>query len=362
MSRAPASSAPTPAALPSQNGTATYPAAFRCIIPNAAQNATPPRISFYGHGLLGSNREVNAGNVRAMADEHNFVFCATHVDRACRRKTFRNAVAILQRPVRSSRAWPDRLQQGILNALFLGRLMKHAEGLSSHDRFPRAAVDRPSALYYDGNSQGGIMGGALTAVATDIDARGARRARHELLDPAAAQRRLGHLQPIYYPAYPDELERGLGISLIQMLWDRGEANGYAHHLTDDPLPDTPPHGSCMHVAFGDHQVTTYAAEVEARTIGASAALPGHGAGPDARTRPALGSRMCGRRTPARCSCSGTAARRPRRSATCRPETARTRTATRGRTPTPAARSRSSSGPTAASSTSAVPKSAEPSPS
>ena len=42
-----------------------------------------------------------------------------------------------------------------------------------------------------------------------------------------------------YPAYPREIERPMIFSLIQQLWDRGEANGYAHHMTDDPLANTP---------------------------------------------------------------------------------------------------------------------------
>jgi hypothetical protein len=57
--------------------------------------------------------------------------------------------------------------------------------------------------------------------------------------------------------------------MIQMLWDRGEANGYAHHMTSDPLANTPRHQALLHVAFGDHQVTMWSAEVEARTIGAA---------------------------------------------------------------------------------------------
>jgi hypothetical protein len=73
---------------------------------------------------------------------------------------------------------------------------------------------------------------------------------------------------IYDPAYPDEVERQLGAILIQMLWDRGEADGYANHMTDDPLPGTPPHKVLMHVAFGDWQVAQDAAQIEARTIGA----------------------------------------------------------------------------------------------
>jgi hypothetical protein len=51
-----------------------------------------------------------------------------------------------------------------------------------------------------------------------------------------------------------------------MLWDRAEANGYAHHMTDDPYPNTPAHKILLHPAFGDHQVANVAAEVEARTI------------------------------------------------------------------------------------------------
>jgi hypothetical protein len=76
-----------------------------------------------------------------------------------------------------------------------------------------------------------------------------------------------------YDNYPNELERPLIFSLMQLLWDRGEANGYAHHMTTDPLPNTPPHDVLLHVAFGDHQVANVAAEVEARTIGAPVYQP-----------------------------------------------------------------------------------------
>jgi hypothetical protein len=39
-------------------------------------------------------------------------------------------------------------------------------------------------------------------------------------------------------------------------------------MTTDPLPNTPPHEVLLHPAFGDHQVATLTADVEARTIGA----------------------------------------------------------------------------------------------
>jgi len=63
------------------------------------------------------------------------------------------------------------------------------------------------------------------------------------------------------------------LSLIQMLWDRGEPNGYAHRMTQNPLPGTPAHTVLMNVALGDHQVTNFQSDVEARTIGASTHVP-----------------------------------------------------------------------------------------
>ena len=72
----------------------------------------------------------------------------------------------------------DRLQQGLLDELFLGRLMDTTAaqgGFLSNVHFHAddstlgsPGVIDPSELYYDGSSQGGIMGGALTAVSTDF--------------------------------------------------------------------------------------------------------------------------------------------------------------------------------------------------
>jgi hypothetical protein len=63
------------------------------------------------------------------------------------------------------------------------------------------------------------------------------------------------------------------LSLIQMLWDRGEPNGYAHRMTGRPLPNTPPHRVLINIALGDHQVSNFASDVEARTINARAHVP-----------------------------------------------------------------------------------------
>ena len=60
------------------------------------------------------------------------------------------------------------MQQGFVNLLYLGRAMIHPDGFSSDPAFQDATGDSvidTDRLFYDGNSQGGIMGGALTASA-----------------------------------------------------------------------------------------------------------------------------------------------------------------------------------------------------
>jgi hypothetical protein len=78
---------------------------------------------------------------------------------------------------------------------------------------------------------------------------------------------------VFDPAYPDKLDQQLVFALMQMLWDRGEADGYAAHITRDPLPRTPVHRVLMIEAFGDHQVANIGTEVEARTLGVRVRQP-----------------------------------------------------------------------------------------
>jgi hypothetical protein len=253
---------------------------FNCLIPRAAADGPavrPARPSLYGHGLLGSANEITAGNIKAMANEHNFVFCAT--DWIGMSTPDLSNIATILADLSNFPSLPDRAQQGFVNFMYLGRLMIHPDGFNSHPAFQftkegqsQPVIDR-ARLFYDGNSQGGIMGGSLTALAPDFDRAvlGVPAMNYSILlrrsvdfDPFAA---------VLYQNYPNELERPLILSLIQNMWDRGEANGYAHHMTTDPLPDTPPHHVLLHEAFGDHQVANVATEVEARTIGAAVHTP-----------------------------------------------------------------------------------------
>ena len=253
-------------------GVATQDATFTCRIPrttgiNGTGTVTPARMSLYGHGLLGGQSEVGAGNIQAMAFENNMMFCATDwIGMAT--EDVPNVATILA-DMSNFPTLPDRAQQGFINFLFLGRAMK--TGFAADPAFQgpggTPAIDT-SDLFYDGNSQGGIMGGALMAIAQDVT-------RGVLGVPAMNYSTLldrsidfATYESVFNAAYPSELDRQITFGLIQMLWDRGETNGYAHHISGDPLRGTPDHQVLLHVAFGDHQVANVAAEVEARTIGA----------------------------------------------------------------------------------------------
>ena len=260
--------------LPIRQGTMEVP--FTCRIPRSALDpADPPaaRPSLYGHGLLGSASEVNAGNVRAMANEHNFVFCATAWS-GFAAEDIGNVVAAIS-DFSHFNTVADRMQQGFLNQLMLGRLMIHPQGLASNAAFQkngRSVIDT-RRLFFDGNSQGGIMGGSLTALAPDFNRAvlGVPGMNYSTLLQRSVD--FDVYAQLIYPAYPDESTRQLMFAVIQLLWDRGEADGYAQHITTDPLRNTPAHTVLMHVAFGDHQVSDTTAEVEARTIGARGYFP-----------------------------------------------------------------------------------------
>jgi hypothetical protein len=303
----------------------TYTAKFVCNIPQSALE-TPARGSLYGHGLFGSTGEVGQGQLKDFANEHNFVFCGTtwagmgcEIDAPSDPGTFQQYVANQVAEVQAGSTGPncdipnvvtaisdlsrfntmiDRVQEGMLAFLYLGRLMAHPQGLVTDPAFQGAhggPVIQTGTTYYDGNSQGGIIGGALAAVMVDSDRASIGvpgmnystllqrstdfgRGTDDECPPArmptpSDPTNLPSYACLVYKAYPNEQDRQIVFSLMQMLWDRGEADGYAWHMTDDPYRNTPAHEVLMSLSFGDHQVSNWAAAVEARTMGASLRTP-----------------------------------------------------------------------------------------
>jgi hypothetical protein len=94
---------------------------------------------------------------------------------------------------------------------------------------------------YDGNSQGAIMGGAFMALSPDAPrgVLGVPGMNYSTLLNRGVDWKASPLSQLLYGFYPDKRTQQLLFALMQMLWDRAEANGYAYHMTSDPLPNTP---------------------------------------------------------------------------------------------------------------------------
>ena len=244
-----------------------YDAHFECNIPVGAAQGETYRVALVGHGLFGSADEINSDKYYGLGQRGVMACAMDEIGMA--EEDIPNALASLG-DLTDFPTIPDRLQQGMIDFLYLGRDVLNAAGFCSNAAFQvngKCVIDR-SHLFYDGGSQGAIFGGALTAIDPDftrseLDVAGMN---YSMLLTRSSD--FVTFAEVFYRTYPDPLDRELLYSFIQNLWDHGEADGYAQHMTTNPLPDTPRHSVLMTVAFGDHQVTNWASEVEARTIGA----------------------------------------------------------------------------------------------
>jgi hypothetical protein len=259
-------------------------AEFECAVPSSATPSNPARISLYGHGLLGDMSEVTLSPQTALASNHNMVLCATNWwGLAAPDQSFDGEIVtdLNQFPI-----LVDRLQQGVLNTLFLGRLLDNQQGFATNAAFQVGghSVLNTGELFYDGNSQGGIEGGLTTAVSPDI-----RRAElgvtgedygNDLVQRSTdfgSPTQSGSFSWLLWGDYATHGSSAIyteTLDLMDQLWDRGDPVGYVEGLGAHPLPDTPSHSVLMQIAYGDHQVSMYAGAAEARSIGADAYEPG----------------------------------------------------------------------------------------
>lgn len=259
--------------LPQRNG--DYEANFECVIPPVGLDGpNPPKLRpfVYGHGLLGGAAEMPYGVGPPLAQDHQMIGCAT--DEIGMAAVDIPTVIGLLGDLSKFPALPDRLQQGLINELFLARLMFHPDGLGTDPAFqdgdgvtPGESVIDTDDVYYMGASQGGIMGGALTAISPDFVQSALVVGGMNYSTMLVRSSNWRNYGTLFNAAYGNELARPLIFNLIQMLWDRGEANGYAHRMTDNPPPNTPAHNIALIVAVGDHQVSNFTSDIWARTSG-----------------------------------------------------------------------------------------------
>ena len=158
-----------PDGLPTRMG--TFHAEFRCLIPNSTVasdgTAQPGRGVVYGHGLLGGTSEIEG--FAPFLNQYDLVLSATP-EIGMASEDIPNVLQVITNLSKFGSV-PDRLQQGILNMQFLARLLKDPRGFGSDPAFqvgtPAASPIVANQVFYNGNSQGGIFGGAATAISKE---------------------------------------------------------------------------------------------------------------------------------------------------------------------------------------------------
>jgi hypothetical protein len=266
-----------PRQLPGNEQTAD----FTCLIPWSAaggpsgHGADPGLPVLYGIGLFNTSTRVGtAENVAVMANHYDMVLCSTDWIGLTGNEEVADA-RILEN-LSDFPTLPDHLTQSLIDALYLGRLMSDPRGFDADPAFrsgggtPELQTSAP--LTYYGNSEGSLMGGALTAISTTFRRAvlGVPSMDYDVLLDRSSD--FAPLQGILETAYPGAANEQVIFDLLQMLWDRGETDGYAEQMTGG-LPGTPSHQVLLQMAFGDHQVSNFTTVAEARTIGAAVHRP-----------------------------------------------------------------------------------------
>ena len=244
--------------LPQQNGSIAAP--FTCLVPNGNE---PAHLSLFGHGLFGSRDEVRLAPILDFSATEHAVLCGTDWI-GMSGNDFVAVFGALQ-DLSNFPALTDRLQQSMTNAVLLGRALLAEDGLSTDPAFAGTTFDRSGGLDFLGVSQGSILGLALTALSPDIDraALSVPGVNFSLVMPRWSG--FSRLAQFFEPAYPDDLERMLMISLMQQLFDRGEGGGYVNELQGKAV--------LLQAALGDQQVSLLSALAEARAVGAKYVAP-----------------------------------------------------------------------------------------
>ncbi len=246
--------------------TPTIEVEWELLIPNRALTE-PVALLQYGHGLLGGATQIESGHFRTFMETFGYAVFSTKMDRDVRGRrglhqaNMRNTGAMHD----EARAMIDRLHQGLLNNLMVMRLM--STGLDTDPTYGQYLDG--SRRFYWGISQGGIMGGVLMALSTDVT----RSCLEVMGQPYnTLLNRSVDFDPFFLlvnTQWEDAREKQFFLGLHQMGWDRVEPAGYTKYMFDQPFSGSPADRRVlMRTARGDHQVTTFGGHVMARAMGA----------------------------------------------------------------------------------------------
>jgi hypothetical protein len=253
--------------MPSYQGDAEVPFTIR-VPRTAVDDPRPLPLLQYGHGLLGDQGEVGGGYLGEVADRYGYVLFA--VDWTGMKEEDSDAITeMLLRDLGNFAIIPERSQQGLVEAQAAAWLMGGALAADTALQIDGVSIVDPGTIYYYGNSQGGILGGAYLALSQDITrgTLGVPGMPYSLLLSRSSD--FTPFFTLFQSVYDDQRSLVLWMSLLQQLWDAAEPAGFGRQVNEEPLADTPAKQILIQDAIGDAQVTTLGAHIMARSYDAA---------------------------------------------------------------------------------------------
>lgn len=230
-------------------------ATFTVLIPQSVANGSisPPRLLQYGHGLFGSQSEVESGYLVEQANMYGYILLACDWW-GMAEYDVPAVAAMIAEDLGDFRIIPDRLTQAMVNAHMLMRLAKGSFPSDPTFTMNGSIKIDPSLANYYGNSQGGIMGEVYMASSTEVErgVLGVSGGPYGLLLPRSSD--FSQFEVAMRILYPDSVDFSSALAMMNLLWSRMEPSAYMTHITSNPLPGTPPHKVLYHYALGDAQV------------------------------------------------------------------------------------------------------------
>ncbi len=258
------------------NGTAEAP--FEVVVPLSVRDRVMAggdraRMLMYGHGLLGSARQVSSGGTREALQRAEMIGFGTDYWGLAEADDAQFITYVVTQFGNFDQVG-ERLVQGTINSLILQKSFAPGGPCAS---MPELALDvdgtpRPmngDELYYYGISQGGIMGGTLAGLSDTIDAYVLQVGG---IGYSTLVRRSIDFEPferVFELWYTDKLERDWFIVSTQTMWDYAEPATYVPHIFGDPLPgvDNSERRVLYQASRWDAQVSNVCSDVAARTMG-----------------------------------------------------------------------------------------------
>jgi hypothetical protein len=231
------------------------------------------RLVQYGHGLLGGQSEVYTGWLSEVANRYGWVLFAT--DWTGMKS---DDVMIIMDEIGDGMSnfatVPDRLHQGIIEFHVSAEAMVGPGASDPLLQQDGVLLYDPEQLYYYGNSQGSILGGAYVATSKRIERGvfGVGGMPYSLLLTRSYDFELYFM--LLRGQYGSDMDISLLIGLMQMLWDPTEGSGWARFMNQEAIDElTPPKQVLVQVGIGDAQVPTLGGQIQARAWGASLVDP-----------------------------------------------------------------------------------------